>query len=115
VNRSESVLSKQARFGEPCCFNSVETSRYDEGEECGHRRSKTRKDAESTPSRKVVMEKLPDGEETITIIIRGSMMGCHERKAEGSTSAHDDGKWKSTTVDKEQAVGPPPGRSDRHS
>jgi hypothetical protein len=43
------------------------------------------------------------------------MMGRHERKAEGSTSAHDDGKWKSTTVDQEQAVGPPPGRSDHHS
>jgi hypothetical protein len=37
-----------------------------------------------TPSRKVVMEKLPDGEETITITIRGSTMGSHERKAEGS-------------------------------
>jgi hypothetical protein len=49
-------------------------------------------DARLTPSRKVVMEKLPDGEETITITIRGSTTGGHERKAEGSTSAHDDGK-----------------------
>jgi hypothetical protein len=31
------------------------------------------------------MEKLPDGEETITITIKGSMMGIHETKAEGST------------------------------
>jgi hypothetical protein len=49
-------------------------------------------DAGPAPSRKLVMEKLPDGEETITITIRGSMTGSHERKAEGSTSARDDGK-----------------------
>jgi hypothetical protein len=36
-------------------------------------------DAKSTPSCKVVMEKLPDGEEAITITIRGSTMGSHER------------------------------------
>jgi hypothetical protein len=35
-----------------------------------------------TPSHKVVMENLPDSEETITITIRGSTMGGHERKAE---------------------------------
>jgi hypothetical protein len=56
-------------------------------------------DAKSTPSRKVVMEKLPDGEETITITIRGSTTSSHEMKAEGSTSAHDDGRWKLTTAD----------------
>jgi hypothetical protein len=49
-------------------------------------------DAELTPSRKVVTEKLPDGEETITITIRGSTMSSHERKAEDSISAHDDRK-----------------------
>jgi hypothetical protein len=43
-----------------------------------------------TPSRKLVMEKLPDLEETITITIMGSTMGSRERKAEGSTSAHVD-------------------------
>jgi hypothetical protein len=57
------------------------------------------KDAESIPSRKVVVEKLPDGEETITITIRGSMMGSHVGKAEGSTSAHNDGKQKPTAAD----------------
>jgi hypothetical protein len=67
-----------------------------------------------TPSHKVVMEKIPDGEETITITIRGSMMGSHERKAEGSTSAHDNGKRKPTATDQEQAVRPPPDRSDYH-
>jgi hypothetical protein len=36
-------------------------------------------DAKSTPSCKVVMEKLPDGEEAITITIRGSATGSHER------------------------------------
>jgi hypothetical protein len=50
-----------------------------------------------TPSCKVVMEKLPDG----------SMMSSHERKAEGSTSARDDGKRKLTAADQEQAVRPP--------
>jgi hypothetical protein len=55
--------------------------------------------AELSPSRKVVIEKLPDGEETITITIRGSTMGIHERKVEGSTSAHDDEKRKPTAVD----------------
>jgi hypothetical protein len=49
-------------------------------------------DAKSTPSCKVVMEKLPDGEETITITIRGSTTGSHERKVEGLTSARDDRK-----------------------
>jgi hypothetical protein len=50
------------------------------------------KNVESIPYRIVVVEKLPDGEETITITIRGSTMGSHEGKVEGSTSAHDDGK-----------------------
>jgi hypothetical protein len=71
-------------------------------------------DVRPTPSRKVVMEKLLDGEETITITIRGSVMGSNERNAEGSTSASDDGKRKLTTVDQEQVVKPPAGRSDRH-
>jgi hypothetical protein len=52
-----------------------------------------------TPSRKVVMEKLLDGEETITITIRGSTTGSHERKAKGSTLAHDDIKQKSIVAD----------------
>jgi hypothetical protein len=67
-----------------------------------------------TPSCKVVMEKLPDGEETITITIKGSTMGSYEKKAEGSTLAHCDGKRKPTTTDQEQAVRSPPGRSNRH-
>jgi hypothetical protein len=71
-------------------------------------------DVRPTPSHKVVMEKLLDGEETITITIRGSVMGSNERKAEGSTSASDDGKRKLTTVDQEQVVKPPAGWSDRH-
>jgi hypothetical protein len=58
-------------------------------------------DAGLTPSRKVVMEKLPDGEETITITIRGSTTGNHERKAEGLTLARDDGKQKPTAADQE--------------
>jgi hypothetical protein len=41
-------------------------------------------------------------------------MGSHGRKAEGSTLADDDGKRKPTAADQEQAVQPPPGRSDRH-
>jgi hypothetical protein len=36
-----------------------------------------------TPSHNVVMEKLPDGEDTITITIRDSTMDSHERKAKG--------------------------------
>jgi hypothetical protein len=78
----------------------------------GHLRPE--EDAKSTPSHKVVMEKLPYGEETITITIRGSMIGGHERKAEGSTSDHDDRKQKPTGADQEQAVQPPPSRSDHH-
>jgi hypothetical protein len=35
------------------------------------------RDVKSTPSRKVVVEKLPDGEETITITVMGSTMGSH--------------------------------------
>jgi hypothetical protein len=46
-----------------------------------------KEDAESTPSHKVVVEKLPDGEETIIITIRGSTTGCQIGKAEGSTLA----------------------------
>jgi hypothetical protein len=72
------------------------------------------KDAESTPSRKVVMEKLPDGEETITITIKGTMMGHHGRKAKGSTLVRDDEKWQPTATDQEQVVRPPPGRLDHH-
>jgi hypothetical protein len=64
-------------------------------------------DAKSTPSRKVVIEKLPDGEETITITIRGSTTGNHERKAKGSNLAHDNGKQKPTAADQEQAVRQP--------
>jgi hypothetical protein len=71
-------------------------------------------DAGPTPAHKVEMEKLPDGEETITITIMGSTMGSHERKVEGSTLAHDDGKWKSTAADQEQVIRPPPDRSDCH-
>jgi hypothetical protein len=71
-------------------------------------------DAGPTPAHKVEMEKLSDGEETITITIMGSTMGSHERKVEGSTLAHDDGKWKSTTADQEQVIRPPPDRSDCH-
>jgi hypothetical protein len=56
-------------------------------------------DTGPTPSRKVVMEKLLDGEETITITIRGSTTGSHERKDKGSTSARNDIKQKSTVAD----------------
>jgi hypothetical protein len=62
------------------------------------------KDVVSTPSRKVVVEKLPDGEETITISKRASMMGSHKGKAKGSTSARDDRKRKPTAADQKQAV-----------
>jgi hypothetical protein len=55
-------------------------------------------DAESTPSRKVVVEKLPDGKETITITIRGSTTGSHIGKAKGSTLAHIDGKREPTVA-----------------
>jgi hypothetical protein len=71
-------------------------------------------DVGPTPSRKVVVEKLPDGEEMITITIRGSTMGSHERKAEASTSARDGGKRKPIVTDSEHAVRPPAGRSDHH-
>jgi hypothetical protein len=72
-----------------------------------------KKDGESTPSRRVVMEKLPKGEETITTTIRGSKMDSHTGKAKGSTSAHNDRKRELTTVDQKPAVGPPPSRSYR--
>jgi hypothetical protein len=55
-------------------------------------------DAGLTPSHKVVMEKHLDGEETITITIRGSMMCGYERKAKGSTLARNDGKRKPTAT-----------------
>jgi hypothetical protein len=55
----------------------------------------------STWSRKVVMEKLPDGEETITITIRGSTTGNHEMEVEGSTSAHDEAKRKPIIANQE--------------
>jgi hypothetical protein len=57
------------------------------------------KDIESTPSRKVVVEKLPDGEETITITIRGSTIGSYARKTEGSALSCDNGKRKPTVTD----------------
>jgi hypothetical protein len=44
-------------------------------------------DAGLTPSRKVVMEKLPDGEETITITIRGSRAG-QTTTIDGQTALH---------------------------
>jgi hypothetical protein len=53
-------------------------------------------DAKSTPSHKVGVEKLPEGEETVTITIKGSTTGSHERKANGSTLARDDTKQKPT-------------------
>jgi hypothetical protein len=37
-------------------------------------------DAGSTPTRKVVMEKLPDGEETTTITIKGSTRAATRRR-----------------------------------
>jgi hypothetical protein len=43
-------------------------------------------------SSKVVMEKVLDGEETILITIRGSMMGSHAGNVEGLTSARNDEK-----------------------
>jgi hypothetical protein len=49
-------------------------------------------DTGPAPSHKVGMEKLPDGEETITIFIRDSTMGNHERKVEGLTLARNEGK-----------------------
>jgi hypothetical protein len=70
---------------------------------------------ELTPSRKVVMEKLPDGEEIITITIRGSMTGSHTGKVEGSTLAHNDGKQEPNANNQRQAVRPSPSRSDHHS
>jgi hypothetical protein len=54
-----------------------------------------------TPSHNVVMEKLPDGEDTITITIRDSTMDSHERKAKGKISARDDKKQKPTAADQE--------------
>jgi hypothetical protein len=71
-------------------------------------------DVKPTPSRKVVMEKLPNGEETITITIGGSTMGNQEREAEGSTSARNEAKWKPIAINQEQAVRPPPGWSNCH-
>jgi hypothetical protein len=71
-------------------------------------------DVGPTPSRKVVVVKLPDGEEMITITIRGSTMGSHERKAEASTSARDGGKRKPIVADSEHVVRPPAGQSDHH-
>jgi hypothetical protein len=56
-------------------------------------------DVESTPSSKVVMEKLLDGEETITITIKGSTMSSHVGKTEGSALAHDNGKRKPIIAD----------------
>jgi hypothetical protein len=38
------------------------------------------------------MEKVLDGEETILITIRGSMMGSHAGNVEGLTSARNDEK-----------------------
>jgi hypothetical protein len=61
-------------------------------------------DVGPTPCRKVVVEKLSDGEKTIMITIRGSMMGIHERKAKASTSARDDGKRRATPANSEQAA-----------
>jgi hypothetical protein len=58
-----------------------------------------KKDAESIQSHKLVLEKLPNAEETITITIRDCTMGSHEGKAEGSTLACDKRKWKPTAVD----------------
>jgi hypothetical protein len=43
-------------------------------------------------SSKVVMEKVLDGEEMITITIRDSMMDSHVEKVERSTSARNDEK-----------------------
>jgi hypothetical protein len=67
-----------------------------------------------TPSHKVVVEKISDGEAMITITIRVSTMGSHERKAQASTLARDGGKRKPTIANSEQAVTPLASRSDRH-
>jgi hypothetical protein len=73
------------------------------------------RDAESIPSRKVVVEKLPNGEESITITIRDSTMGSHEGKAEVLTLAQDNGKRKPTAADPKQAVRLPAKWSDHHN
>jgi L-cysteine desulfidase len=68
---------------------------------------RSERDAELTPSRKVVMEKLFDGEEMIIVTIRGSTTGSRIGKAEGSTSAQNDGNQESNATNKRQAVRPP--------
>jgi hypothetical protein len=73
------------------------------------------KDVESTPSCKVVVEKLPDGEDIITITIRGSTTGSHVGKTKGSASARDNRKREPTAADQKQAVRLPPSRLDHHS
>jgi hypothetical protein len=77
---------------------------------------KPENDAGLTPSRKVVVvvEKLPHGEETITITIRDSTTGSHKRKAEASTSSRDGGKRKPNITNSERALRPPASRSDCH-
>jgi hypothetical protein len=71
-----------------------------------------KKDVESTPPHKVVVEKLPDGEEMITITIRGSTTGTHTGKAEGSTLARNSGKREPTVTGQKQAIRLSPSRSD---
>jgi hypothetical protein len=71
--------------------------------------------ADTTKGKNVVMEKLPDGEETITIIIRGSTTGNHEREAEGSTSARDKAKRKPIATNQEQVVRPPQSARARYT
>jgi hypothetical protein len=91
VNPAVPIWQK-GRLGEPCCSNTAKGKNVVIGD------SRPENDARLTPSHKVVMEKHLDGEETITITIRGSMMCGYERKAKGSTLARNDGKRKPTAT-----------------
>jgi hypothetical protein len=65
---------------------------------------RSKKDVESTPSRKVVVEKQLDGDETITITIGGYTAGCHAGKAKASTLALKNEKREPATPEQKQVV-----------
>jgi hypothetical protein len=92
TNWSVSFPDQQARHRKPVVLIQPKQADTMKGKNVVIGEPRPKRDAESTPSHKVVVEKLLDGEETIMTTIRGSTMGSHARKAEVSTSARNDGR-----------------------
>jgi hypothetical protein len=93
VDRSPFLVNK-LDLENPAVLIRLEQADTTKGKNVVTSNPRPRNDTGPAPSCRVVMEKLPNGEERITITITGSTTGNHKRKAEGSTSALNEAKRK---------------------